>query len=69
MITDQAEAVRAMGRAPRDWINQLRVVAEEAAELAAGNDQRTTSTAAAAAGSGLHRSSLWGIFTVAQVDL
>jgi hypothetical protein len=37
MITDQAEAVRAMGRAPRDWINQLRVVAEEAGELAAAN--------------------------------
>jgi Protein of unknown function (DUF2786) len=48
VITDQAEAVRATGRAPQEWLNQLRVVAEEAGELAAGNDQRTTWRLAAA---------------------
>jgi Protein of unknown function (DUF2786) len=48
VITDHAEAVRAMRRAPQDWLNQLRVVGEEAGELAAGNDQRTTWLLAAA---------------------
>src|SRR5215216_6383962 len=47
-ITDQAEVVRAMQPAPQDWLNQLQVVAEEAGELAAGNDQRTTWQLAAA---------------------
>jgi Protein of unknown function (DUF2786) len=48
VITDQAEAVRARGRAPQDWQNQLRVVAEEAGELAPVNDQRATWLLAAA---------------------
>ena len=42
VITDQAEAARAMGCAPQDWINQLRVVAEEAGELAAAKGQRAS---------------------------
>lgn len=48
VITDQAEAVRAMGRAPQDWISQLGVVAEEAGELVAANGQRASWLLAAA---------------------
>jgi hypothetical protein len=40
VITTQAKALHAWHRAPQDWLNQLQVVADEARELAAGNDQQ-----------------------------
>jgi hypothetical protein len=69
VITDQAEAVRAVQRAPQDWLNQLEVVAEEAGGLAAGRDQRTTYLLAAALGrSGLGLVEAWvDIITVARL--
>ena len=42
VITSQAKAVHALSRAPQDWLNQLQVVADEAGELAAGNDQQAS---------------------------
>jgi hypothetical protein len=42
VITNQANAVHGWSRAPQDWLNQLQVVADEAGELAAGNDQQAT---------------------------
>jgi Protein of unknown function (DUF2786) len=67
VITNQAKAVQAFSRAPQDWLNQLRVVAEEAGELTAGNDQRTTwLLAAALCKSGLGLVEAWvKIITVA----
>ena len=40
VITTQVKALHALSRAPQDWLNQLQVVADEARELAAGNDQQ-----------------------------
>jgi hypothetical protein len=42
VITNQANAVHGWSRAPQDWLNQLEVVADEAGELAAGNDQQAS---------------------------
>jgi hypothetical protein len=69
VITDQAEVVRAMQQAPQDWLNQLQVVAEEAGELAGGNDQRTTwLLAAALCRSGLALVEAWvDILTVVRL--
>jgi uncharacterized protein DUF2786 len=40
VILDQAAGADALRRAPQDWVNQLRIVAEEAGELAPASDQR-----------------------------
>jgi hypothetical protein len=68
VITDQAEVVHALRRAPHDWLNQLRVVAEEAGELAAVNDQRATWLLTAAwCRSGLRLVEAWvDVITVAR---
>ncbi len=69
VIADQADVVHALRRAPHDWLNQLRVVAEEAGELAAVNDQRATWLLAAAwCRSGLGLVEAWvDIITVARL--
>jgi Protein of unknown function (DUF2786) len=69
VITDQADAVCALGRAPQDWRNQLRVVAEEAGGLAPVNDQRATLLLSAAwCRSGLGLIEAWvDVITVARL--
>jgi hypothetical protein len=42
VITTQAKALHALSRAPQGWLNQLQVVADEARELASGNDQQAS---------------------------
>jgi hypothetical protein len=69
VITDQAATSRALDRAPQDWLDQLRVVAEEAGELTSAGDQRTTwMVADATRKSGLGPVEAWvDIITVAGV--
>jgi hypothetical protein len=60
VATEQAAAAGTLSRAPHDWLNQLRVVAEEAGELAPASGQRATwLLAAAICKSGLELVDAW----------